>query len=263
LRSQLFIFDLDGTIIDSREDITSAINFIRGRFGLPKLSSSDVVRHSALDFHHLIEKTVITDIPDTDLDATVGGFRVYYKKNMLVHTKPYPGVLAHLKKLKEAGARLAVASNKPVKLTREILDQLKMIDLFDAIMGPEVKGNGISSRTKLFLATANALKAKPSRCIVIGGIPEDIKAAKSAKMKACGVIWGFGKEKALKSAGADAVMVSPAEWMDFLNPRPRQVKKPAKKTGIGPKVSKKTKITATTSTRNRRKTSSIKKRQAR
>ena len=237
-----FIFDLDGTLIDTREDLTSAVNYIRGRFGLSRVSSSEVMRHTGLGLRYLVEQTVIRNLPDADLDATLGGFRVHYRRHMLERTHPYSGVPDALKQLTRAGVSLGVASNKPVRLAREILDGLGLINSFAAVIGPENVDNGNKPSARLFLAAAEALGARPKDCLAVSDTDLDLKAARSAKMRTCGVTWGFGEEKDLVSARPDLVVRSPAEWVGLLkgsNGR-RVLKKPATRSTTARKPAKKT-----------------------
>ena len=211
-----FIFDLDGTLIDSREDLTSAVNYIRGRFGLSRVSSSEVMRHTDFGLRYLVEQTVVRNLPDADLDATLGGFRVHYRRHMLERTHPYSGVPDALKQLARSGALLGVASNKPVRLAREILSGLGLIHCFKAVIGPESVNNGNKTSARLFLAAAEALGAQPRDCLAVSDTDLDIKAARAAKMRTCGVTWGFGEEKDLVSARPDLVVRNPAEWVGLL-----------------------------------------------
>ena len=186
---KLIVFDLDGTLIDSRRDLAGAVNYMRGSMGLEPLSAERVVSFVGNGVANLVRRAVAD--ADVDFDEALRRMKRYYADHLVDSTCLYPGVSAGLKELKGAGITLAVLSNKPTAASRKILEQLGVAPLFAEIIG----GDG-SFPLKPEPDALRALQAKfgfelPS-CWMFGDHYTDLEAARRAGFRRALARYGFG-----------------------------------------------------------------------
>ena len=184
------LFDLDGTLIDSRADLALAINLTRQDFALPPKSVAEIVACVGEGVRLLIERA-IPERPDV-WDEMLLRQRGHYLAHILDHTTLYPGVKETLHALRETGWRLAVVTNKPGPATRMILDGLGVRDCFGAIVGggdcPVLKPDP----TPLFLAAAQMGVTLDAEDWMVGDNFTDLEAGRRAGVKRCFCSFGFG-----------------------------------------------------------------------
>jgi phosphoglycolate phosphatase len=130
----LFIFDLDGTLVDSVGDLATAVNLTRAEFGLGPVSEDQVAGFVG-DGIRLLMTRALHDLPGADVDRAVSLQKAYYLAHLCDKTHPYDGVLEGLKRLRQSGHALAVATNKPVDVTETLLTTLRLRSDFDAVYG--------------------------------------------------------------------------------------------------------------------------------
>ena len=189
----LLIFDLDGTLIDSRLDLANAVNATRNEFGLPPLVHSVVFSYVGNGAPVLIRKAMGTDASETDVQRALDFFLIYYRDHAVDATVLYPGVMDSLKKLHAAGAQLTVLTNKPVRISEAIMDTLGVAPLLLRTYGgnsfEQKKPNpiGIDTLRKEFGAEAKDTW-------MVGDSIVDMQTARNAKVKSCGVTYGFQPE---------------------------------------------------------------------
>src|ERR1035438_7366030 len=131
---RLLIFDLDGTLIDSEEDLSIAVNATRGDAGLPPLTMEDVAAMGGRGATELIRQAVPA-ADQSHFRHSLEFFVHYYRKHSLEHTKLYPGTAEAIGEMHGHGYTLAVLTNKPVRISRDILAALKLADKFRFIYG--------------------------------------------------------------------------------------------------------------------------------
>lgn len=192
---QLLIFDLDGTLIDSRADLAAGINHMRMHYGLEPLALETVVSYIGNGVRRLVEGSL--QGADVDLEEALKINKMYYYSHLTVHTTLYEGVAEGLRTLAEHGHKLAVLTNKPGDPSREILDHFGIADAFSAIVG----GGDIEN-----------LKPEPDgvwRCLELSGMDRpvawmvgdhytDLAVAANAGIKNAFVRYGFGEERGYK-----------------------------------------------------------------
>lgn len=188
--SQLLIFDLDGTLIDSRADLTAGINHMRAQYGLDSLPLETVSGFIGDGVRKLVERSVAgTDI---DLDEALKLNKEYYFANLTEHTTLYDGVVEGLKTLKQAGHTLAVLTNKPGEPAREILKHFGLDTLFSSIVGGgdvvALKPNPAGIESCLNTAQMGA-----DRTWMIGDHHTDLEVAQNAGVRSVFAAYGFGK----------------------------------------------------------------------
>jgi phosphoglycolate phosphatase len=217
----LIIFDLDGTLIDSAEDLAISMNATRAHFGLstldPKLIYSYVGNGAAV----LVRKAMGEATPEPVLDGALAFFLRYYRVHALEHTRFYPGVREAVERLSAAGHMLSVLTNKPVRISRDIITALGVGPLFRQIYGGDsfmAKKPDPIGVTTLLAETHTA----PASTVLVGDSGVDVQTARNAGVRSCGVSWGFQPE-AFKEWPPDTIIHRPEELFtvtSYNNPAP-------------------------------------------
>jgi phosphoglycolate phosphatase len=210
LRFTLLVFDLDGTLIDSRADLSAAVNHVLYAFGLPELAPEVVAGYVGEGARVLVERALGAAHRDR-LDDGLQRFIDYYGAHLLDHTRPYPGIPELLATLVTHGATLAVLSNKPVAMSRAILDGLGLASHFIAVLG----GDSLPARKPAPAGVEHlrALTATPAeRVLVVGDSLIDLQTAAAAGVAFCGVTWGFAPD-ALRAAAPARLIEHPGELL--------------------------------------------------
>lgn len=185
-----YVFDLDGTLIDSKMDLVNSVNAMLRTFGRSELSVDTIAGYIGHGAPRLVASALSLDVSEADCQDALAIFLEHYDKHKLDLTRPYPGVLEALKAL--ADRPMAVLTNKPTKLSVEILRGLGIAHYFRAIYG------GDSFPTKKpdpsgALAILKGLGATPEQSAMVGDSDVDIQTARNAGMLAVAVNYGFGQ----------------------------------------------------------------------
>lgn len=212
MRCRAVIFDLDGTLIDSLDDIAEALVGALHETGLPPVSR-DVVRGWIGDGAKNLCLRAVRGREDL-LDDVFVRFSARYRAKPVHHTRLYPGVPELLDELTAKGRVMGVLSNKPHDLTRVITEQLLGVWPFAAIAGHR-PGQPLKPDPEAALVMAMELGVEPHECAVVGDSPMDIGCARGAEMRAIGVTWGLRDRSEL--AGADALIDNPADLLALLS----------------------------------------------
>ena len=187
------LFDLDGTLIDSRADLALAVNLVRHDFGLPPKTVEEVIACVGEGVRVLVERA-IPERPE-QWDAMLARQRTHYLAHCLDHTALYPGVPETLRALRAAGWRLAVVTNKPGPVTRQILEGLGVLGEFGAVVGggdcPVLKPDPAPLR----LAAAQLGVTLDAQDWMIGDNVTDLEAGRRAGVKRCFCRYGFGEAR--------------------------------------------------------------------
>lgn len=185
----LFIFDLDGTLIDSRADLAAATNQMRAQHDLPPLPVETIVTYVGDGVRQLAIRALEGAPVDPDLAATQIG--AAYAEHLIDFTKPYPGVTDGLRALHAAGHTLALATNKPAPHARRILNHFEWAPLFAVLLGggdtPELK----PSPGPLQIAMQRTGHSTATTWMV-GDHHTDLQAARRAGVRSIFLASGFG-----------------------------------------------------------------------
>ena len=186
---KLIVFDLDGTLIDSRHDLAGAVNYMRGSMGLEPLSAERVVSFVGNGIINLVRRSVAD--AEVDFDEALRRMKRYYADHLVDTTCLYPGVSAGLKELKESGITLAVLSNKPTAASAKILDWLGVAGFFSDIIGGD--GNyPLKPEPDALLALQAKYGFDASSCWMFGDHYTDLEAARRAGFRRALARYGFG-----------------------------------------------------------------------
>jgi phosphoglycolate phosphatase len=216
---RLFLFDLDGTLVDSKADIAHSVNLALLQLQLKPIPASRVVKFVGEGVQKLIERTLKESSgsePDpAQVQAMIEVFKMEYEKHLLDSTKLYSGVLDGLNRL--WWASFAVVSNKPEKFSRGILEGLGVADRFQVILGGDSVARRKPDPASLIRAMSQC-NAGPADAVMVGDSAPDIIAGKAAGIITCGVTGGFGELEELEAAGCDLIIASLVELADHFFP---------------------------------------------
>lgn len=190
--ADLLIFDLDGTLIDSKRDLADSVNATRTWMGFAPLPLETVSSYVG-DGAPMLIRRAFPGATQDDLDRALRHFLEYYREHMLDSTTLYPGVREALDRLHDAGIPLAVLTNKPVRFSVQLVEGLGLEMHFFRVYG----GNSFEEK-KPHPRGIDALVAESSaareRTVMVGDSATDIRTARNARVQACGVTWGFQPE---------------------------------------------------------------------
>lgn len=204
------LFDLDGTLVDSRPGIVAAINATLRALGEPERASSELERFIGPPLHETFATLLAERSPDgTGLDDIVAMYRARYRLAMVEGTTVYHGITALLDALAATGTPLAVATSKARPLAVPLLEGLGLAGRFRVIAGPVPPARDDKAQT-IAQALAELGPAAGDAPVMVGDRHHDIAGARAHGLRAIGVTWGFGGEAELRAAGADAVAADPA-----------------------------------------------------
>lgn len=197
----ILIFDLDGTLIDSRADLALAINLMRADFGLPPFSLDTVVSMVGDGIQRLMTRALHDLHTPWEMETAVAAMRRHYQDHLLDETKLYPHVAETLAILKN-NWRLAVATNKTTSEAKKICQQLGIADLLDTIVGGSCCQH-LKPHPGLLLRAIELTGSSAAGSWMIGDHRTDLGAAQAAGVRGCFCSYGFGVQDNLR---ADAVI---------------------------------------------------------
>jgi len=185
------IFDLDGTLIDSKRDLIHSVNAMLGEMGRAQLDEETISGYIGHGAPLLVSRALGSNAREDDLRRALQFFLAYYEEHKLDTTCAYPGVADSLAELSRKKVPMAVLTNKPVKISVRILEALGLATYFRSIYG----GNSFESK-KPDPRGANTIvsefAASPRETMLIGDSEVDVQTARNARMIAVAVNYGFG-----------------------------------------------------------------------
>jgi phosphoglycolate phosphatase len=218
-RCRLFLFDLDGTLVDSKEDIARAVNTVLARLGTRPLTMVEVLRFVGEGVDLLIRRALlrVTGSPPEEDQVRVAVRLLLdeYERNPIVSTRLYPGVRETLQQL--PWARLGLISNKPESLVRRIVAAFGLAERFDVVLG----GDSLPQRKPDPAPLREAMTrcgAAPAETVMVGDSPTDIQAGKAAGVITCGITGGFRSREELEAAGSDLIIDRFADLLTHFPP---------------------------------------------
>lgn len=189
----LLIFDLDGTLIDSSEDLAISMNATREHFGMAPLDPQVIYSYVGWGAAVLVRRALGENAPEDTVQNALAFFLSFYRKHALEHTKLYPGIRQAVAELSAEGHKLAVLTNKPVRISRDIIASLDLLQHFAQIYGGDSFSNKKPDPVGI-TALMNELEAAQAATLMIGDSSVDVRTARNAGVRSCGVAWGFQPE---------------------------------------------------------------------
>jgi phosphoglycolate phosphatase len=189
MQTQLLIFDLDGTLVDSRADLTAGINHMRSHFGLEELAQETISGYIGSGVRDLVELSLQgANVP---FDEALNTHQAYYRSHLSVHTTTYPGVCDGIRALFGAGHKLALLTNKPGGPSRTILKHFGLNTFFSSVVGGgDVEG--LKPAPDGVFKSLDTVGLDASRAWMIGDHHTDLAVAKNAGIKSAFANYGFG-----------------------------------------------------------------------
>lgn len=204
LTEATIVFDLDGTLVDTAPDLTNALNDVLTSRGHEPVSMAAIRGSVGLGARAMIEEALRRAGEQDDVDSMLAAFLVHYETNIAAESRPFPGAIAALDKLAEAGARLAICTNKRAYLTEKLLAELNLRAYFQGVAGRDTFG--VSKPDPGHLTGTIALAGGDrARAVMIGDSAADLHAAKAAGVPSILVSFGYAAD-CLNGAAPDALI---------------------------------------------------------
>jgi phosphoglycolate phosphatase len=188
----VLIFDLDGTLVDSKKDLTAAVNYIRSQFDLPVLTEDEIARFIGNGALMLIRRVLGPMATEANVQAGLQMFLAYYRAHMLDCTTLYPGVRETLDRLVDC-SKLAVLTNKPVHFSCAMLDGLGIYKHFAVVYGGNSFDHKKPDPVGVFQILSDT-KGNRERTWMVGDSAVDVLTGRNASIKTCGVTYGYATE---------------------------------------------------------------------
>ena len=216
MKYNTYIFDLDGTLLDTLQDLANSVNYALRQYGLPEHSLDDVRRFVGNGVRLLMERAVPDGAQHPQFETVFATFRQHYMEHSLDTTRPYDGIVETIHELKQRGCRLAVVSNKMMAATQELVAHF--FPEIEVAIG-EHEAAGIRKKP----APDTVYEALRQLGLVVGGFPADtvyvgdsdvdIATARNSGLPCISVLWGFRDKPFLLEHGATTFVSTPQELL--------------------------------------------------
>lgn len=210
------IFDLDGTLLNTLEDLADATNWVCGLHGWPTHQVEEYKYFVGNGAPKLLERVVPagTELTDELRRVTLAEFTERYNAHKSDKTTAYPGVPEAIRQLRQAGVTLAVLSNKPHEAARPVVERYYP-GLFHQIQGA-LPGFPVKPDPTLLRRLMEELGATSADTLFVGDSNVDIRTAKNGGLTSCGVLWGFRTRRELEAEGADYIVDSATALVELI-----------------------------------------------
>ena len=220
MKYKLAIFDMDGTILNTLDDLSDSCNVICKKYGYPEHTIQEIKFFVGNGIPKLIERALPKDVSSEVYKKVLQEYIEYYESHCAIKTKPYDGVIELIKGLKAQGVKIAVNTNKVESAAIDLCNDY-FPKLFDIISGsrpgmpPKPAPDGIYE----ILERAGMTKKEASEggAVFIGDSDVDMQTGKNAGLDIIGVDWGFRGEEFLRKHGAEVIAKVPQDIFDFFN----------------------------------------------
>jgi phosphoglycolate phosphatase len=204
-RYPVYVFDLDGTLVDSAHDICAAMQEVLAANGRPEIPPTALRRYVGV---HLLDMFLDLGFEAERIEPMMAHYRRIYPERKHARTKVFPGVAEMLKGL---GGRKSTATTKGTPMTRAVLEQFGLIQYFDHVQGTD--GFAAKPEPDVIVAAMNGLGARPEECLLVGDAPADMEAGRRAGVRTCAVRWGYGDSREMARWEPDYWIDDPRELL--------------------------------------------------
>lgn len=210
------IFDLDGTLLNTLDDLADSTNYALSKFGYPTRTIEEVRQFVGNGVAKLIERAIPDGKNNPNFEKCLAIFKENYAQNMYNKTAPYNGIIEMLSNLKSKGIKIAVVSNKFDLAVKELCK--KYFEGFIDFAAGENEAQGIKKKPApdTVISVLNEFNFAPEDAVYVGDSDVDIMTAKNSKMPCISVTWGFRDKKFLLENGATILINAPSEIYNHL-----------------------------------------------
>ena len=210
-----FIFDLDGTLLDTLQDLADSVNHALRQYGMPEHSLDDIRRFVGNGVRLLMERAVPEGAQHPLFEEAFATFRQYYMQHSLDTTRPYDGIVETIHELKQRGCRLAVVSNKMMAATQELVAHF-FPDIEVAIGEHEAAGIRKKPAPDTVDEALRQLGVTREGAVYVGDSDVDLLTARNSGLPCISVLWGFRDREFLEEHGATFFAAAPADVVEAL-----------------------------------------------
>ena len=211
----VYIFDLDGTLLDTLQDLANSVNYALRKHDMPEHSIDDIRRFVGNGVRKLMERAVPEGEQNPQFEATFATFRQHYMEHSLDTTRPYDGIPELLRALKQKGCRLAVVSNKMMEATQELCAHF-FPEIEVAIGEHEAEGIRKKPAPDTVREALRLLGVGTENAVYVGDSDVDIMTARNSGLPCVSVLWGFRDRDFLTTHGATTFISHPSELLGLL-----------------------------------------------
>ena len=203
------LFDLDGTLTDSREGIVRSLQYAFEQLNLECPSPAELQSHIGPPVRSALSVMIGTE-DEGLIEEALRLYRVRFSETGIYENEVYSGVPEMLAVLRASNRRLFVATSKPLVFTEKILNHFRLTDHFDGIYGSELSGR-LDNKVELIRHVIRSAALAPEETLMVGDRMFDIIGARENGCLSVGVTYGYGSEEELREAGADLIFANPQE----------------------------------------------------
>ena len=222
MRYNTFIFDLDGTLLDTLQDLAASVNHALRQYGMPEHTLDDIRQFVGNGVRRLMERAVPEGAENAQFDAVFAAFRAHYMLHALDTTRPYDGITEVLRVLQQRGCRMAVVSNKMMAATQELVAHF-FPEITVAIGEHEAEGIRKKPAPDTVFEALRQLNAPltpdfsltPTKAVYVGDSDVDVATAANSGLPCVSVLWGFRDRDFLKAHGATTFVAAPRELLSL------------------------------------------------
>lgn len=209
------LFDMDGTLLDSIEDIADSLNKTLTEFHLPTRTLKDITSFVGNGAKFLVEKSIPSSTPESIKQEFLLAYKKEYLNNLQNKTKPYDGIIELLEQLCQKGYKLGIISNKPDAGVKS-LSQTYFGSYVQSSIGESITTKRKPAPDGIY-KSLEELQSSKEESIYVGDSEVDILTSQNAGIPCIGVTWGFRSRETLLQAGATLLIDSPKEFIPLLN----------------------------------------------
>jgi len=220
MKYETAIFDLDGTLLNTLEDLTAAVNVALAKNDMPERTIEDVRQFVGNGIVKLMERAVPEGRKNPSFDRALQDFKQYYGEHCNDNTSPYPEILHTLRQLEKQGVKMAIVSNKADFAVKELCP-LYFQGIISVALGENEKA-GIRKKPApdMVFQALELLHCSADRAVYIGDSDVDLATAKASGIPCIGVSWGFRGRAFLEAQGADHIIDTPEQLRPFFQKQP-------------------------------------------
>ena len=209
---EIYIFDLDGTLLDTLQDLAASVNYALRQHHMPEHSIDDVRRFVGNGVRRLMERAIPEGAANPAFEAAFATFRKYYMEHSLDTTRPYDGIPELIHELKKRGCRMAVVSNKMMAATQELVHHF--FPEIEVAIG-EDEAAGIRKKPAPDTVFAAMKQLGEGSAVYVGDSDVDLATARNSGLPCISVLWGFRDRDFLLAHGATTFVEQPLDILDI------------------------------------------------